>query len=256
MLKRVGFIGVGHLAEYLITGLNRTGVDFEFFMADPLPERAQKLAATVGGRVSTDNQTAVDNGDLIILATRPEQVRAALNGLTFTRDKILASAAAGVTLDSLRPYTGPARLVRVLPISCVAINQSPTVIYPGDREVLEFFSLLGNVHPVPDEEAFIPATSLVGAFYAWVFALMDEAAGWTVARGIDPVLARKLVVETVQGACGMAGAQGKLTLREIWDTLATPGGISEHGLRVINDKGCLKAWSEALESVTQKILQK
>jgi pyrroline-5-carboxylate reductase len=150
----------------------------------------------------------------------------------------------------LEAYAKPARPYRVLPISCVAINQSPILIYPENEEIRSLFCLLGNVHLLADEKVFEPATSLVGAFYAWLFALMEEAVTWNISQDLEPDLARDLVVETMQGACAMAQAQREISLSQIWESLATPGGISEHGIKIINQRDCLKAWSEALQSVT------
>ena len=70
MYKKIGIIGVGHLAEYLLKGLMKTERDFEFFLADPFPERAEKLAESCSARVFTDNQAAVDQSEIIILISR------------------------------------------------------------------------------------------------------------------------------------------------------------------------------------------
>jgi len=253
MLRQIGFIGVGHIAEYIVTGLAQTGENINFFFADPCPQRARRLAELHGGEVSLDNQMPVDQADLIILSTRPQQVESALQGLSFRPGQILASIAVGIPLQLLDRYVKPARSFRVLPISCVAVNQSPVLIYPENQDLRSFFSLLGRVHTLPDETTFEPATSLVGAFYAWIFALMEETVNWTAGQGLEPDLARKLVIETVQGACAMATAQDKLSLNQIWASLATPGGISEYGLRVINQKEGLKVWSDALHLVTERL---
>ena len=251
MIKRIGFIGVGHLSEFLITGFVNSGQKFEFVFSDPFPERSRKLAAAHGGEVFTDNQKTVDNADLVVLATRPPDVESALSGLNFRKDQVLVSVAVGVPLRFLRQWAGPARVLRVLPISCVAVNQSPVLIYPHDKVVHDLFSLVGTVHALEDETLFEPATSLVGAFYAWLFALMEEVSNWTAGQGIKTEFARQLVLETMNGACAMARSQNDLTLKQIWESLATPGGISEHGIKVINQKEALSAWSEALESVTR-----
>ncbi len=254
MKKRIGIIGVGHIAEYLVTGLIRSGNKFDFYFSDPFPERAHKLVNQFGGKVVAENQMVIDKADLIILSTRPGQVETALNSLRFHRKQTLFSVAVGLSLKFLSNFVQPATVIRVLPISCVAINLSPILIYPENKEARTLFSMVGNVHSLNAENDFEPATALVGAFYAWLFALMEEAAAWTSKQGFDPIFARTLVIETMNGACGMAAKQNNLSLNQIWQSLATPGGISEHGIRIINQHKGLKAWSEALGSVT-RVLQ-
>lgn len=253
MLKKIGIIGVGHLAEYLLKGLVNTDRNFEFFLADPVPERAEKLARYCRARVFTDNQAAVDQSEIVILSVRPDQFNTALDNLKFTQEQILAAATVGIPLSVLQNSVRPARAVRVLPISCVAINQSPILIYPENPEVRKLFSLLGRVHLLEKEPLFEPATALVGAYYAWLFVLMAQLTEWTAEQGLSKELARALVVETMQGASGMAEAQKDLSLQQIWESLATPGGISQHGIDIIRSKDGLVLWSQALDSVTRML---
>jgi pyrroline-5-carboxylate reductase len=253
MRKRIGIIGVGHLGHYLLTGFSRADCTLEFFLADPSIKTYTPPLSDHTYELTTRNQRVADKADIIILATRPEHAEEALKDLQFQPDQIVVSVAAGVSLDTLSPLVLPAKAVRALPISCVAINVSPVLIYPDDKKVTELFSMVGQVHLLPNENTFTPGTSLVGAFYAWLFLLMDEAATWTSSHGINPDMARKLVVETMKGASCMAEEQGHMDLGEIWKTLATPGGISEYGARILSGKKSMKDWSDALEAVTNKM---
>lgn len=103
---------------------------------------------------------------------------------------------------------------------------------------------------LPDENKFSPGTAVVGAFYALLFLLMEEAVTWTADKVIDPDTVRQLVIQTVEGACAMATEQNTISMMDIWKTLATPGGISEHGTRILSKAGGIKLWSEALEAIT------
>lgn len=253
MKKPIAFIGAGHIAEYLLKGFDRAHAPVEIILSDPDTDRLSFLARTFGCTIAADNQTAVDQSDLIILAVRPRDLEPCLSGLKFCSDHIVASVVAGADMARLTPLTAPARAVRVLPVSCVAINQSPILVHPDDPDVTGLFTCLGQVHVLPDEATFTPGTALVGAFYAWVFLLMNEAAAWTEDQGIDPETARHLVIETVQGACSMARHQDHMSLTQIWDTLATPGGISAHGAGILNDQDSIQAWSRALEAITRKM---
>ena len=258
MIHKIGVIGVGHMAHYLLTGFARAGQSFEFVLADPDMDKASRTCREFDRHfqcvATRENQDAVDRSELIVLAVRPDALDTALSGLVFKPGHLVASVVAGASLKILGPLVFPAEPIRVLPVSCVAINQSPVLVCPENQCVQEVFSLLGQVHLLTDENCFAPGTALVGAFYAWMIALMDETSAWTQSKGIDPAMARQLVIETIEGACGMARHQEDKGLKEIWDTLATPGGISEHGAKILTQKGGLTAWSDALESVTQKMV--
>jgi pyrroline-5-carboxylate reductase len=250
---KLGIIGVGHLGKYLVQGFNNADPTIDWFLSNRSLEKTESLRSQVNCFITSRNQEVVEKADIIIIATRPGDVIPALEGLSFNENQIVVSVAAGIVLGQIQPQVSPAAAVRALPISCAAINKSPVLIYPSNQRVENLFSLLGYVHILPDEKAFSPGTALVGALYAWLFLLMDEAAAWTKDNGLDEDMARQLVIQTMAGACGMADMQEDKSFKEIWKTLATPGGISQLGADVLNNRDAFSAWSEALNEVTQKL---
>ncbi|MHA1969649.1 MAG: pyrroline-5-carboxylate reductase dimerization domain-containing protein, partial [Candidatus Hodarchaeales archaeon] len=158
----------------------------------------------------------------------------------------------GVLLETLKQVTVPGTLVRALPISCAAINKSPTLIYPDNPRANLFFSLLGQVHPLSNESYFTPA-SVISAFYGWIFALAQEVIDWTIQTGVPPLVAKSLILETMEGMAAISLAQNRNDLHGILRTLATPGGITELGLKVLNKKGAITNWNEALKAVFNKL---
>jgi pyrroline-5-carboxylate reductase len=249
---RVGIIGVGHLASYLVEGLRRASQDVEIILSPRNTERSASLAARFGAVVATDNQAVADAADLIILATRPGDMVAASKTVAFQPEQTVVSVAATLPLEALKPAVTPATAVRAMPISCAAINQSPTLLYPANSQAQALFALLGQVHVLPSESCFAPA-SAIAAFYGWMYALLDDTVAWTTQAGVPPQTARRLVLETVQGAAGMALARPHQDLATMLDTLATPGGITEYGLDVLHQRQGLAAWTEALDAAFDRL---
>ncbi len=249
----IGFIGAGHLAGYLIEGLNRSKFRGDIIASAPDQGRVGRFGDRYGCRTTTDNQEVVDSAGIIVLCVRPEQSAPALHGLRFKPSHTLVSVVAGLGLDPLKEMVLPAKAVRMLPVSCAAVGKSPVLIFPEDKMVRHIFSCLGTIHVLPDESLFAPGTALVGAFYAWLFPFMGAMALWAEDQGVDPETARSLVIETVQGACAMAAHQKDVPFADIWATLATPGGISELGAGVLKDENSFSGWVKALDAVTQKM---
>jgi pyrroline-5-carboxylate reductase len=190
--------------------------------------------------------------DLVIVATRPGDACAACQAIAFRPGQTVVSVAAGLSLEDLIPAVAPARVARALPISCVALNESPTLLYPDQPHAHALFALLGQVHVLPDEESFT-AASVLSAFYGWVYALLDATVVWTVQAGVPPQTARSLVLETVRGAADMALAQPDEDLAAMLDSLATPGGITASGLDILHHRGALAAWTGALQAVLVRL---
>jgi pyrroline-5-carboxylate reductase len=139
-----------------------------------------------------------------------------------------------------------------MPITCAAICLSPTLLYPENQTVRSLFALLGTVHALNDEAQFT-AASVGTAYYGWVYALLDKAVEWTIQAGVPAGIARPLILETTRGAAAMGLARPDRDLPELLGLLATPGGITRHGLKTLEERESFEAWVEAMDSVLERL---
>jgi pyrroline-5-carboxylate reductase len=248
----VGIIGVGHLAGYLVEGLKRTNPSLDILLSQYLGEQTERLVSQFGATPAADNQTVADGADLVLVTTRPGDIVDACRGVSFRSNHTVVSTAAGISLEMLKPAASPATVIRAMPITCAAINRSPTLLFPENPQARALFELLGSVHTLTDEDAFTPA-SVIAAYYGWVYALLDETVAWTADAGVPPQTARALVLETTRGAAEMGLAHPERELSELLDSLATPGGITRDGLKILEERKSLTAWTEALDAVLDRL---
>lgn len=252
MLERVGLVGVGHLAGYLVEGLAQARPQLEVVLSPRNVDRSTQLAARFGARVAADNQAVCDAADVVLVTTRPGDVESVCRALDLRAGQTVISTAAGVPLSTLASAVGPATAIRAMPLTCSVIGRSPTLLLPEDPAARALFELLGTVHCVEKEAQFTPA-SVIAAYYGWVFALMDEAVAWSAAAGVPESTARDLVLETTRGAAEMGLRHPDRDLSDLLDSLATPGGVTRQGLETLDRRGSLGAWVEALEEVLQRL---
>lgn len=252
MIDRVGIIGIGHLASYLVEGLRRASNEIEIYISPRSFKKAKNLAERFGAIVTKNNQAVVDETDIILLTTRAEDTMVVAKTTSFQAGKTVISVAAGLPLEKLKPLIAPATLVRAMPISCAAINQSPTIIFPDNPQAQALFNLMGQVHILPNESHFAPA-SVIAAFYGWIFALLDEIVSWTTLKGVPQRIARNLVLETVRGAANMVLNNPDTDIKVMLDALTTPGGITEQGINVLQQQQGITAWIEALDNVLKHL---
>jgi len=112
----LGIIGIGHLATYTITGLRGSGDTRKIILNPRNAERAQALSKQFNCEVAADNQAVIDQADIILLAVRPFQLNDLLSSVHFPKDKVVISAAAGVSLSQLREKAElPEKLALLLP---------------------------------------------------------------------------------------------------------------------------------------------
>ena len=219
MIKSVGIIGVGHLASYIVEGLRRAAPDIEIILSPRNVKKSKSLATRFGATIAKNNQEIVNKTNLIMITTRPEDTIAVSENLTFQSGQTVISVAVGLLLENLLASISPATVVRAMPISCAAINQSPTLLFPDNPQARSLLNHLGQVHVLPNEACFTSA-SAIGAFYGWIYALLDKTVFWTTQTGVPVQTARNIVLETVRGAVNMALNEPKIDLNVILATLA------------------------------------
>ena len=252
MIEKVGIVGVGHLASYLVEGLRTADPNLEVLLSSYLSDHAERLAVDFCATALPNNQSVAEKVDLVIVSTRPGDITAACEAISFHADQLVVSTAAGVCISDLEPVVSPATPIRAMPITCAAIGLSPTLLFPDEASARTLFELLGSVHVFKNEDQFA-AASVITAYYGWVYELLDVVVDWTAAAGVPPDKARALVLETTRGATEMGLNRPQESLADLLDSLATPGGITRYGLEKIRDRNGFEAWLAALDAVADKM---
>lgn len=250
-MTTVGILGVGHLAGYLVPALLAGECAPRILLSPRNAERAARLAAEYGLTVAKDNDDLIRQSDIVLLSTRPADACTAIEGMPWREDHLLISLCAGVALADLSGAASPGETCRAMPLSSAAIGESPTALYPENGPARLLLARLGPVHSLPDEARFEVA-SVSGALHGWIFKLIEELTVWFTEAGLDEHEAREIVSQTLRGAAGMALAEPERSLEDILLSLATPGGITELGLKHLEDRKALTPWHEACAAVLEK----
>jgi pyrroline-5-carboxylate reductase len=250
--ERIGIIGVGHLAGYLVEGFRRASADVELVLSPRNTTQSADLAARFGATVADSNQSVADVADVVLVSTRPADVAPACEPVEFRSDHDVIATAAGLSLDTLADLVYPAEAAVAMPLTSAAINRSPTLLCPDRPRARHVLEMLGTVHALDREEHMAPASAIT-AFYGWVYALLDDTVDWTAGRGVPTETARTLVLETARAAAEMGLAHPDQSLAGLLDSLATPGGITRQGLKTIEDRHGLDAWRQALDDVLERL---
>lgn len=247
----VGILGVGHLAAAMLAGLLRSGLDPSDIILSPRG-RAPELSAMHGIPMVADNRDLVERADVIILAVRPADAPAAVDGLPWRQGQVLISVCAGVALSRLA--VAPAQAVRAMPLTAAEINASPTACFPALAEARAVLERLGPVVVLASEADFEVAT-VSAAVYGWVQDLIRRTVVWSTGKGPEEQAMRQLVALTFVAA-GQLIAEKAEPMEKLLGELVTPGGITELGLDVLATRGQTQAWLEACEAVLTRLTGK
>lgn len=249
---KLGIIGVGHLAGYLVKGLRRGGFAGAISLSPRNREKAEGLALEAKCRVLADNQDVVDAAEVVFLTVPAAKAEEVLQALTFRPQHLVISACAGQARAKLQRHAAPARLVTAMPVSAAEIGRSPTLLYPGDPEAEEILEPLGPLL-VMTSEALFTAASANAAVYVWIIDLIGQLTASNQAAGLDAAEARRLVALMVEAAASVALAEPDKPLHEIIDALSSKGGISEKGLSILKERDAQASWAEAFDAVLDRL---
>ena len=209
--------------------------------------------------VSTDNAAAMDDTDVIIVVVKPWLIDAVMTPLVAKIDfkrQILISVVAGVSLDHLASYAGAdaeqSALFRMIPNLAIAQGESMTFIAQrGATEqqvqaVTDLFAAIGDVMVI-EERQMGACTALSSCGIAYVMRYLRAACEAAVELGLYPDQARRIMLQTMQGAVSLLNATGNHPEVEI-DRVTTPGGITIKGLNAMEANGFTRAVIEGIKA--------
>ncbi len=258
----IGFLGAGKMATALARGFVNAELIFpkDIIASDPYETARQHFAAEVGAPVTANNADVAAAATVLILATKPDQVAAALAEIHphFTSRHLLISIAAGVTLAKLQHAlpTG-ARVIRVMPNTPALIGAAASAYAAGQHATPEDAALAGKLLSavglaLPVKESLLDAvTGLSGSGPAYVYQFIEALSDGGVAAGLPRDTATRLAAQTVLGAAKMILETGQHPA-VLKDQVTSPGGTTIEGIHEL-EKGALRgAVMNAVRAATER----
>jgi pyrroline-5-carboxylate reductase len=259
---KIGFLGAGRMATALTRGFVRAEMVFprEIIAADPYGPARKSFAAETGAKTVTANLEAARAANVLILATKPDQVAAALAEISgaFTKNHLLISIAAGVTLAKLEgALPAGARVIRVMPNTPALVGAGASAFAPGkaataaDGELAKKLLSAVGVAVLVKEPLLDAVTGLSGSGPAYVYQFIEALSDGGVAAGLPRDIATKLAAQTVLGGAKMVLETGQHP-GALKDQVTSPGGTTIEGLHAL-EKGRLRATvMSAVRAATEK----
>ncbi|MBL3588174.1 MAG: pyrroline-5-carboxylate reductase [gamma proteobacterium endosymbiont of Lamellibrachia anaximandri] len=262
-LNSITFIGGGNMAASLISGLVADGYDPTHITAsDPNKERLAQLAANYAIRTETDNDAAVQNADIVVLAVKPqvlESVVRDLAGAIWRHQPLVISIAAGVREAALREWLGEdIALVRTMPNTPAMIQSGASGLHASENvsdiqkdQAESILRAVGLTCWVTDESQMDAVTALSGSGPAYFFLVMEAMEAAAIKMGLEAENARLLTLQTALGAARMAieSKDSPATLRE---KVTSPGGTTERALGILQEGGLPALFEQALNGARDR----
>jgi len=263
MNQNITIIGGGNLGTAIAEGLIKS----KFCKPANITVTKRNIATLKnwnlkGINISSDNAASVKNAQLVILAVKPYQVAAVIDGLkkSLTTKHILVSVITGVTIVDLKEMVKKELpIFRAMPNTAIAIQESMTCISHAHatEEQVEFITkLFNNIGKVAmiDEKLMDAATVLgaCGTAYAMRYVRANIQGGIEI--GFDAKTASLIAAQTVKGAAELLLKNGSHPEQEI-DKVTTPKGCTIVGLNEMEHRGFSSSLIRGVITSYNKILK-
>jgi pyrroline-5-carboxylate reductase len=257
MTKKIGFIGAGNMAEAMMKGIIDTGlyaVD-EIIASEVYEPRRKYIADALGIDVHEDNTVVVKSTKFIVLSVKPQQINEVLTSLkgSLTKDHLIMSIAAGITLKTLESFVPACRFVRVMPNQpCMVLASASafsrgTKATPGDCATVDNVLKAVGISYEVKEDLLDAVTGLSGSGPAYAYIIIEALSDGGVLVGLPRDVATKLAAQTLLGAAKTILETGEHP-GKMKDIVCSPGGTTIEAVRVLEDCGIRSALINAVEA--------
>ena len=273
--RRLLILGCGNMGGAMLAGWLRGGFEpSRFTVVDPVLARApdgvtllRELPEIAGigqcdsstgivepaeGRVPAETPADATPFDAILLGVKPQLLDAVAPSLAprVGPTTVLLSILAGVELDSLAarfPQAGG--IVRIMPNLAAAIGKSPMGLAgrnpagqgldaTAQASITALLAPLGTPEWLTSEGLLDAVTALGGSGPAFVYRFIDALAQGGTEIGLPADQALRLALAMVEGAAALAAASDHPPAERA-RRVASPGGTTEAGLKVLDENGAI-----------------
>ena len=235
----ITFIGGGNMAAALIGGLIVKGhASGAICVVEIQPEARARLAAKYGVACVESVASAAPLGEAVVLAVKPQQMRAAAQALRPRLDgQLVVSIAAGIHLADLSRWLGGYdAMVRCMPNTPALIGAGITGLFANPGVGANQRALAGSILDaagttlwVEQETMLDPVTAISGSGPAYVFYFIEALQQSAQEMGFSAADARRLAVETFVGGAKLA-AQSPEDVTLLRERVTSKGGTTERAL--------------------------
>lgn len=235
----IGIIGYGSMGKMLADRFASAG--YKVFVSTRTRSRLESVPSSV--TVSDSNADAASSSDIIFVCVRPVDMKEVILEIdpAVREDALIVSLNGSISFDSLASWTSR-KTAKVIPSVTAHIDRSQTLVcFSGkvssaDKEPLnDLLKVIGNVIELPENEMGMGSelVSCMPGFIASVFDVICDRAKPHTSIPDDQIV--KMVLDTLSATADLM-IKDEMTFSEVVGRVATKGGITEEGTRVIYDK--------------------
>ena len=254
---KIGIIGYGSMGKMLLWKFSEAGniEKQDLLVSNRTKEKLEeaKAVATV-----SDSRKLASESDIIFICVRPVDLKQVLEEIKddIRSDALLVSLNGSISFDSIHKIVS-SKTAKVIPSLTAEIGRSQTLVCfdqnvsDSDKAALKDLLIsIGDVIELPENEMGMGSelVSCMPGFIASIFDVICTSAGDHTSIPKDQIV--KMVLNTMS-ATGDLMLQKDMTFEDVVTRVATKGGITEEGTKVVYEQ-----FPETADKLFEKTLEK
>ena len=260
-MKRLGFIGMGNMAQALALGFIKSGglAKEHVFAYAPHQDKLQKNAETIGFTPCASLAELAENCDTLVMACKPYQIEDVIVELKEQLPgKALVSIAAGwdfaryaqalpkgVRVQFVMPNT-PAMVGE----GVLLFEETHSLAEEERKQIWDLFSAVGLTVELPSSLMGIGGT-VTGCGPAFVDLFLEAYADAAVKYGMKRADAYRLISQMVLGSAKLQLATGEHP-GVLKDNVCSPAGTTIRGVTALEEYGLRNACIKSIDAIMKK----
>ena len=259
--KSIGFIGAGNMAEALMRGIiSKKLYGKKDIIASEIYEPRRKfISDSLGVDVTADSADVVRSAKFVVVAVKPQQIGEAMSSLRglFTKDHLVMSIAAGVTIETLTAHVPDSKIVRVMPNQPCMVLASASAFACGrnvtedDKRTVKGVLDAVGISVELKEELLDAVTGVSGSGPAYAYMMIGALSDGGVLMGLPRDVSTRLAAQTLYGAAKTILETGEHP-DKMKDIVCSPGGTTIEAVKVLEDYSMRAAVISAVEAATMR----
>ena len=257
---KIAIIGTGNLGCSIAKGLITNNAITTLYLTKRNLDDIKEFEGYKNVYLTTDNELAIKNSDILILAVQPghlenilEQIKPILHD-----NHVLISTVTGFSLTKIEDVVGKEQfIIRAMPNTAIAVGKSMTCICANEKgekriKIAEaIFNRLGTSVHIPENQ-MQAATVVCASGIAFWMRLIRATTQAAIQLGFDAKEAQELAMHTCEGAASLLITNGDHPEQEI-DKVTTPQGCTIEGLNEMEHKGLSSSLIHGMVASFKKI---
>lgn len=265
MNKKISFIGCGNMAEAIVSGIVKSGMNpLDIIASRRDAMKLNELHNKYGITVTPSNKSACESSEIVFLCVKPIMMKKVCEEIkdNFLPHATIVSIAAGVTIKQLQEWLGKdKKIIRAMPNTpamvqegMISLSLSSVMKEEPQKEdvnnIKALFEYCGKCEIV--EEYLIDAViGVSGSAPAYIYMMIEAMADGAVKEGMPRQMAYTFAAQAVLGSAKMVLESGKHP-GELKDMVASPAGTTIDAIAALEENGFRNAVIQAVVTAAEK----